>query len=86
MRVSSLAVVVRKVFNISEQRRFEIGAQFYNLLNHPQSVPGYTGDVARSTSSHRASVIPGSSSFGRYQQFFAGNSRKIQILARFIFD
>ncbi|HTM13080.1 MAG TPA: TonB-dependent receptor [Bryobacteraceae bacterium] len=83
--INNIDASVRKVFSITEQRRFEIGAQFYNLLNHPQFVPGYLNDVAPSPSMNRAFLIPGNSSFGQYQQFFASNSRYIQLLARFTF-
>ena len=76
---------VRKVFNLTEQRRFEIGAQFYNLLNHPKFVPGNLNDIAPSSSLNRNFLIPGNAAFGQYQQFFPSNSRYVQILARFAF-
>ena len=83
--INNIDASIRKVFSITEQRRFEIGAQFYNLLNHPQFVPGYTNDIAPSPSMNRAFLIPGNSSFGQYQQFFASNARYIQLLARLTF-
>jgi hypothetical protein len=83
--INNIDASVRKVFDLNEQRHFEIGAQFYNLLNHPQFVPGYLSDIAPSQSLNRNFLIPGNSSFGQYQQFFASNSRYIQILARFTF-
>jgi hypothetical protein len=83
--INNIDASVRKVFDLTEQKRFEIGAQFYNLLNHPQFVPGYLSDIAPSQSLNRNFLIPGNSSFGQYQQFFASNSRYIQILARFTF-
>jgi len=83
--INNIDASVRKVFNITEQKRFEIGAQFYNLLNHPQFVPGYLSDVAPSPSTNRAFLTPGNASFGQYQQFFSSNSRVIQLSARFTF-
>jgi hypothetical protein len=83
--INNVDASIRKVFNITEQKRFEIGAQFYNLLNHPQFVPGYLNDVAPSPSTNRAFLTPSNSSFGQYQQFFPSNSRYIQLLARFTF-
>jgi hypothetical protein len=83
--ISTIDASLRKVFSITEQRRFEIGAQFYNLLNHPQFVPGFLNDIAPTQSLNRAFLTPGNSSFGQYQQFFPSNSRHIQLLARFTF-
>jgi hypothetical protein len=83
--INNVDASVRKVFNITEQKRFEIGAQFYNLLNHPQFVPGYLSDIAPSPSTNRAFLTPGNAAFGQYQQFFPSNSRTIQLLARFTF-
>ena len=83
--INNVDASLRKVFSITEQRRFEIGAQFYNLLNHPQFVPGYLSDIAPSQSLKRDFLTPGTAAFGHYQQFFASNSRYIQLLARFTF-
>ena len=83
--ISNIDASLRKVFSITEQRRFEIGAQFYNLLNHPQFVPGYLNDIAPTQSLNRAFLTPGNSTFGQYQKYFPSNSRFIQLLARFTF-
>ena len=83
--VNNIAASLRKVFSITEQDRLEIGAQFYNLLNHPQFVGGYTDDVSLSKSLSRNFLIPSDPTFGQYQQYFGSNSRYIQLLARFTF-
>ncbi len=83
--INNIDASLRKVFSITEQRRLEIGAQFYNLLNHPQFVGGYTDDVYLSKDLNRNFLTPSASSFGQYQQFFPSNSRFIQLLARFTF-
>ena len=83
--INNIDASVRKVFSITEQKRFEIGAQFYNLLNHPQFVPGYLNDIAPSPSTNRNFLTPGNAAFGQYQNFFASNSRVIQLLARLTF-
>ena len=83
--IDNIDASVRKVFNLTEQKRFEIGAQFYNLLNHPQFVPGYLNDIAPAPSTNRAFLTPSNPAFGQYQQFFPSNSRVIQISARFTF-
>jgi Carboxypeptidase regulatory-like domain/TonB dependent receptor len=83
--VNNIDASLRKIFSISEQRRVEIGAQFYNLLNHPQFAGGYTDDVSLSKTTSRNFLTPGDPTFGQYRQFFPSNSRYIQILARFTF-
>jgi hypothetical protein len=83
--INNVDASLRKVFSLAEQRRIEIGAQFYNLFNHPQFVPGFINDVALTTSKNNSFLIPSSSTFGQYQQYFASNARGIQVLARFTF-
>jgi len=83
--VNNFDASLRKVFSITEQRRLEIGAQFYNLLNHPQFVGGYTDDVSLSKSLSRNFLVPNDPTFGQYQKYFGSNSRYLQLLARFIF-
>jgi len=83
--INNIDASVRKVFSITEQKHFEIGAQFYNLLNHPQFVGGYTDDIALSKSLSRNFLLPNDPTFGQYQKYFPSNSRYIQLLARFTF-
>jgi len=76
-----------KRINISEAKRFEFGAQAYNVFNHSQFVGGYLSDVStyQTNAISRNFLIPGNSAFGGYQQFFPSNSRQMQLVARFIF-
>jgi hypothetical protein len=83
--VNNIDASLRKVFSVTERSRFEIGAQFYNLLNHPQFAGGYTDDIALSKALSRNFLIPSDPTFGQYQKYFASNSRFIQVLARFTF-
>ena len=83
--INNVDASLRKVFSLTEQRRFEIGAQFYNLFNHPQFVPGFIDDVALSASKNNGFLLPSSATFGQYQQYFASNARTVQVLARFTF-
>lgn len=83
--INNVDASVRKVFNLTEQKRLEIGAQFFNVLNHAQFVPGYISDVSLLKNTTRNFLIPSNAQFGKYQQFFASNSRYIQIVARFTF-
>jgi len=76
-----------KRLNFGETRRFEIGAQLYNLFNHSQFVGGYLSDVSSygTAAISRNFLVPSYSGFGGYQQFLPSNSRQMQLVARFIF-
>jgi len=86
-------VALTKRINITERFRFDISAQAFNLLNHPQFVGGWLNDVTPygTASISRSFLVPSSSSFGAYNQgtpevgFFPSNSRALQLVARFSF-
>jgi hypothetical protein len=58
-----------------------------NLLNHSHFVGGYLSDVsAFSTAAiSRNLLVPGNSSFGQINNFFASNSRSVQLVGRIVF-
>lgn len=75
-----------KRFNLSERLRFSIGAQFYNILNHPQFTGGYLSDVASNGNiGSRNDLLTGNPLFGRFDQFYSSNSRTAQVVAHFDF-
>ncbi len=77
---------VAKRFSFTERTRFEIGGQFFNVLNHAQYTGGYLSDVAYSQQiTSRSDLIPSSPVFGRFDQFYSSNSRFGQIFARITF-
>ena len=86
-RINNIDFSLMKKLNFTEVRRIEFGAQFFNLLNHSQFTGGFLSDVQPNSTAaiSRNFLVPSSSSFGAYQQFFPSNSRTMQIVARFIF-
>lgn len=84
-RINNFDVSLRKVIALGETRQVEVGAQFYNLLNHPQFVPGYANDASLARNADRRFLTPNNPLFGQYQQVFSSNSRFIQLMARFTF-
>lgn len=76
-----------KKINFTERFRFDIGAHFFNLLNHSQFTGGYLSDVTpyQTNAISRTFLVPSSASFGGYQQFFPSNSRQLQLVAHFVF-
>jgi hypothetical protein len=75
-----------KRFSVTERMHFEIGGQFFNVLNHAQYTGGYLSDVAGSQQTNsRSDLVPSSPLFGRFDQFYSSNSRFGQLVARFSF-
>ena len=74
------------MFSVTESKRLEFSAQFFNLFNHPQYTPGYVNNVQfHESRDTRNNLIPGHPDFNRPDQVFASNARTIQLVARFQF-
>jgi hypothetical protein len=80
------AALMKRV-NFTERVKFEIGVQAFNLFNHAQFIGGYLSDVNPfyTNSISRAFLVPSSSFFGQYDQFFSSNSRQLQLKAKITF-
>jgi hypothetical protein len=82
-----------KRINLTERFRFDIGAQAFNLFNHPQFVGSYINDATpyQTQGVSRSFLVPSSSTFGAYNQgtanvgFFPSNARTLQLVAHFVF-
>jgi hypothetical protein len=82
-------------FDISAQKHFKIGERYgvdflmqaFNLLNHPQFVPGYVGDIASNgvTGPARNFFIPNSGIFNNASQNFSSHPRLLQLALKFNF-
>lgn len=85
--IDNIDAALIKRFNITERVRLQFGGQFYNLLNHPQYIPGYLSDVTslNFTGEGRNFLIPGNPSFDQLNQFFPSNARSIQVTAKITF-
>ena len=61
--------------------------QAFNLLNHPQFVPGYVGDIASNgvTGPARNFFIPNSGIFNNASQNFSSHPRLLQLALKFNF-
>jgi hypothetical protein len=88
-------LAVYKSLNITERYQFRLGAQFANIINHPQYIPGSNpgfglgvNDVSgfsTTNSSYTNYLTPGKTEFNQPQTVFASNARTIAIVAKFIF-
>jgi len=84
-----------KDINITERFKFRLGAQFGNILNHAQYIPGSnpgTGlgvnDVAgfnTITGGYLNYLTPGNANFNNPKSVFASNARTMAIIAKFTF-
>jgi hypothetical protein len=84
--ISNIDLNLKKRFNFTERRSFDIGGGFYNLLNHAQYTGGYLNDVAsRGFTNARNDLVPSDPLFGRFDQFYSSNSRTVQLFAHFTF-
>jgi hypothetical protein len=85
--INNIDASLIKRFNITERVAFQVAGQFYNLLNHPQFIPGFLSDVTgiNFTGSGRNFLLPANSQFGLYQNFFPSNARQMQIVAKITF-
>jgi hypothetical protein len=86
---------VYKDLSITETMKFRFGAQFGNIINHPQLIPGSNpgfglgvNDVngfASVGTGYKAFVTPGDANFNNPKAVFASNARTIALTAKFTF-
>jgi hypothetical protein len=94
---NDISLSTYKDLNIGERCKFRIGAQFANIINHPQFIPGSNpgqglgvNDVASFTTGPNSSsyinyLKPSSPTFNNPRSVFASNARSIALVARFTF-
>jgi hypothetical protein len=86
---------IYKDLGITETMKFRFGAQFGNIINHPQYIPGSNpgfglgvNDVNGFSSvgtGYKAFVTPGNLNFNNPRAVFASNARTIALVAKFSF-
>jgi hypothetical protein len=92
---NNIDLSVYKNLNLTERFQFRFGAQFGNIINHPQYIPGTNpgfglgvNDVAgfnTISSSYTNYLTPGKSEFNNPKSVFASNARTIGLVAKIIF-
>ncbi len=84
--INNFDVNVTKSFTARERYRFEIRADFFNALNHPQYTPGRLDNVTSASHINETNYLtPGNPLFAKWDQVFPSNSRVIQLAAKFLF-
>jgi len=92
---NNIDLSIYKDLNIRENMKFRFGAQFGNIINHPQYIPGSNpgfglgvNDVngfASVGTGYKAFVTPGNANFNNPKAVFASNARTIALVAKFTF-
>jgi hypothetical protein len=88
-------IATYKDINITERFKFRLGAQFANIFNHPQYIPGSNpgfglgvNDVnsfLTSAGGYLNYLTPGNANFNNPKSVFASNARTIAVIAKFTF-
>lgn len=91
--INNFDVTAMKRFNFTERVRIEFAGQIYNLLNHPQYVPGFVNDIQPTTHSADASVTSfvrltqanlNAGLWNRPQNVFSSSPRSMQLFLKLI--
>jgi hypothetical protein len=91
--INNIDITAMKRFNLSDRWRIEFAGQIYNLLNHPQYVPGFTNDIQPTIHSADASVTSyvrltqaniNDGLWNRPQNVFSSSPRNMQLFVKLI--
>ncbi|HKP45112.1 MAG TPA: carboxypeptidase regulatory-like domain-containing protein [Pyrinomonadaceae bacterium] len=84
--INNLDFSIFKNFRLGETTKFQLRADLFNALNHPQFIPGSPNDVTPigTTGVGQVNTV-NSSTFGQANRVFSSNPRVIQLALRFDF-
>jgi hypothetical protein len=86
--INNFDVTAVKRFSLTERYKIEFSANAFNMLNHPQFVPGFLNDIASigyTATGVSNYLTPGNAAFNKPDQTFAGNARTMQLGLKFKF-
>jgi hypothetical protein len=89
--IDNLNFAALKRFSIKERTSIELHAQVFNILNHPQYIPGSINDVfpvQNGSTLSRSILTPGDANFGQFNAQggqFSANPRTMQLAFKVIF-
>ena len=94
--INNMDFSIFKNFRFGETRKIQLRADFFNLFNHPQYIPGSPNDIqpVATTAVGQVNTItaatlsvnnPGVATFNRPDRVFPSNPRVIQLALRFDF-
>jgi hypothetical protein len=85
--INNFDLSATKSFSITESKKFTFGMQAFNILNHPQYIPGSIDNVypQDTHSNGRLYLIPGNKIFNNFTQAFSSNPRVFSLYGKFTF-
>ena len=86
--INNLDFSIGKNFHLNERMYFTIQAQAFNVLNHPQSTPGFpsaVNPIGYGTDGNRSIVEPQNLNFNQPSLYFPSHARTLQLAAKFYF-
>ena len=86
--INNFDVTAVKRISITERYKVEFSANAFNVLNHPQFIPGLINDVASFGITSTATsnyLTPGNAVFNKPELVFPGNARTLQLGLKFKF-
>ena len=84
--INNLDFSIGKNFHLNERMYFTVQAQVFNLLNHPQFVPGFPSAVNPIGYTASKSIVePENSAFNQPNLYFPSHARSMQLAAKFYF-
>ncbi|HVW86902.1 MAG TPA: hypothetical protein VHB50_19585, partial [Bryobacteraceae bacterium] len=88
--INNVDLNLLKNFDVRERAKIQFSAQFYNLFNHPQFVPGFVNRVDNPGNPNITGAVfnyltPGTSSFNNPEAIYSSNPRGIQLALKVLF-
>ena len=86
--INNFDVTALKRISITERFKVEFSANAFNVLNHPQFIPGLLNDVASfgiTATGVSNYLTPGNAAFNKPDQTFPSNARTLQLGLKFKF-
>jgi hypothetical protein len=88
--INNVDLNILKTVHAGERMRMQLSAQFFNALNHPQFVPGFTNradnpPVPNNSGNVFNYLTPGSAIFNNPEAIYSSNPRGIQIALKLQF-
>jgi len=80
--INDFDVTAVKRFSLTERYKIEFSANAFNVLNHPQFVPGSLNDIASigyTGTGVSSYLTPGNTKFNHPEETFASNARSLQL-------
>lgn len=88
--IDNIDLNLLKNFELRERFKLQFSAQFYNLLNHAQFVPGFVNRVDNPNVANTSGAVfnyltPGNATFNNPEAIYSSNPRGIQLALKLFF-